>query len=89
MGEARQHVARHEVALGRSRRPSSSRLDPRAKLLGAHHGSTFFERLAFRDAIRSGGKPIVSVADGALAVGVAGERSAREKRPIELRELGI
>ena len=35
------------------------------------------------------GKPIVGVADGALAVGVAGEHSAREKRPIELRELGI
>jgi predicted dehydrogenase len=58
---------------------------------GAHHGSTFFEHLAFRDAIRSGGKPVVSVEDGALAVamGAAGERSARMLRPVELAELGF
>jgi predicted dehydrogenase len=58
---------------------------------GAHHGSTFFEHLAFRDAIRTGAKPVVSVEDGALAVamGAAGERSARERRPVELRELGF
>jgi predicted dehydrogenase len=68
-----------------------SPIQPRAKLLGAHHGSTFFEHLAFRDAIRSGGRPLVSAADGALAVavGVAGERSAKERRPVELRELGF
>jgi predicted dehydrogenase len=58
---------------------------------GAHHGSTFFEHLAFRDAIRSGGKPVVSVEDGALAVamGVAGERSAKLGRPVDLAELGF
>jgi predicted dehydrogenase len=58
---------------------------------GAHHGSTFFEHIAFRDAIRSGGKPVVSVADGALAVamGAAGERSARLGRPVELAEFGF
>jgi predicted dehydrogenase len=58
---------------------------------GAHHGSTFFEHLAFRDAIRAGTKPVVSVEDGALAVamGAAGERSVRERRPVELRELGF
>ncbi len=58
---------------------------------GAHHGSTFFEHLAFRDAIRTAGRPVVSVEDGALAVamGAAGERSARERRPVELSELGF
>jgi len=58
---------------------------------GAHHGATFFEHVAFRDAIRSGGKPVVSVYDGALAVamGIAGERSARLGRPVELSELGF
>jgi myo-inositol 2-dehydrogenase/D-chiro-inositol 1-dehydrogenase len=58
---------------------------------GAHHGSTFFEHIAFRDAIRSGGKPVVSVADGALAVamGAAGERSVQLGRPVELAELGF
>ena len=58
---------------------------------GAHHGSTFFEHIAFRDAIRSGGKPAVSVLDGALAVamGMAGERSVRLGRPVDLAELGF
>jgi predicted dehydrogenase len=58
---------------------------------GTHHGSTFFEHVAFRDAIRQGGRPVVSVEDGALAVamGVAGERSVRDGRPVELRELGF
>lgn len=58
---------------------------------GAHHGSTFFEHLAFRDAIRTAGAPVVSVEDGALAVamGAAGERSAKLGRPVELSELGF
>jgi predicted dehydrogenase len=58
---------------------------------GAHHGSTFFEHLAFRDAVRSGGKPLVSVEDGALAVavGAAAEQSCREKRPVALEDLGF
>lgn len=66
-------------------------LDRNLAHAGAHHGSTFFEHLAFRDAIRSGGKPIVSVEDGALAVavGAAAERSVRERRPVELSELGF
>jgi len=58
---------------------------------GAHHGSTFFEHVAFRDAVRAGGRPLVSVEDGALAVavGAAAERSAKTHRPVELRELGL
>lgn len=58
---------------------------------GAHHGSTFFEHLAFRDAIRAAGPPIVSVEDGALAVamGAAGERSVQQGRPVDLAELGF
>lgn len=49
------------------------------------------EHVAFRDAIRSGDKPVVSVYDGALAMamGVAGERSARLGRPVDLSELGF
>ncbi len=66
-------------------------LDRNLAHAGAHHGSTFFEHLAFRDAIRSGGRPIVSVEDGALAVavGVAAEQSVRERRVVELSELGF
>jgi predicted dehydrogenase len=94
-GKAEAFLPAHRLVLTRRDRDEPTtvefKLDPRTHLLGAHHGSTFLEHLAFRDAIRSGGKPLVSVADGALAVavGAAGERSAREKRPVELRELGL
>ncbi len=94
-GKAEAFLPAHTLVLTRRDRdePASIRfkVDPRAREAGAHHGSTFLEHLAFRDAVRSGGKPIVSVEDGALAVGVgaAAERSAREKRPVELTELGF
>jgi predicted dehydrogenase len=94
-GKLEAFVPAHRLVLTRRDRDEPAtvefKVDPRAKLLGAHHGSTFFEHLAFRDAIRSGGHPLVSAADGALAVavGVAGERSAKERRPVELRELGF
>jgi myo-inositol 2-dehydrogenase / D-chiro-inositol 1-dehydrogenase len=94
-GKVEAFIPGHRLVLTRRDRDEPAtiefKLDPRAKLLGAHHGSTFLEHLAFRDAIRSGGRPIVGAADGALAVavGVAGERSAKERRPVELRELGL
>jgi predicted dehydrogenase len=58
---------------------------------GAHQGSTYFEHLAFIQAIRTGQKPVVSVEDGALAVavGAAAEQSIRERRPVEVCDLGF
>jgi predicted dehydrogenase len=58
---------------------------------GFHHGSTFFEHLAFQRAVRENLPPEVSVRDGLLAVGLglAAERSAAERRPVELSELGL
>ena len=94
-GKAEAFVPAHRLVLTRRDRAEPTtvefKVDPRAQLLGAHHGSTFFEHVAFRDAIRSGGRAIVSAADGALAVavGVAGERSVKERRPVELRDLGL
>jgi len=66
-------------------------LDPAVQQAGAHLGSTYFEHLAFIEAVRSGGRPVVTVEDGALAVavGAAAEQSIRERRPVELRELGF
>jgi myo-inositol 2-dehydrogenase / D-chiro-inositol 1-dehydrogenase len=76
---------------GSERESQSFDLDPRVRWAGAHHGSTYFEHLQFLAAIRAGSAPAVSAADGALAVGVgaAAELSIREKRPVELRELGF
>jgi predicted dehydrogenase len=64
--------------------------DRRLERLGSHHGATFFQHLALRDAIRSGGTPAVGAEHGALAVavGAAGEISARERRVVEMSELG-
>lgn len=58
---------------------------------GFHHGATYYQHLAFRDAIRAGTAPEVSVRDGllAVAIGAAAERSVSERRPVELAELGL
>jgi myo-inositol 2-dehydrogenase / D-chiro-inositol 1-dehydrogenase len=58
---------------------------------GHHHGSTYYQHLAFLKALREGGPPEVSARDGllAVAIGVAAERSIREGRPIEMTELGF
>ncbi len=58
---------------------------------GNHHGSTYFEHLAFQGAIRNGTAPEVSVEDGlmAVAMGLAAERSIAEKRPVDMSELGL
>lgn len=94
-GKAEAFVPAQRLVLTRRDRDEPATIafppDPGLAGSGAHHGATFFEHLAFRDAIRSGGRPVVSVEDGALAVamGVAAERSVRERRPVELRELGF
>jgi myo-inositol 2-dehydrogenase/D-chiro-inositol 1-dehydrogenase len=58
------------------------------KVLGAghHHGATYFQHGAFLAAIRGQGAIEVTAADGvwAVAMGLAAERSAREKRVIEI-----
>jgi predicted dehydrogenase len=66
-------------------------IDARVLEAGFHHGATFFEHLAFQRAIREGRPPEVSVRDGLLAValGIAAERSAALRRPVELAELGL
>ena len=80
---------------GGAERPSEIIVSPRAnrapkreavhvdeKLLraGDHHGGTYFQHLKFNAVIREGGKPGVSLHDGAMAVemGAAAERSIRE-----------
>jgi len=94
-GKAEAQVPAHTLWLTRRDRDEPAevrfKVDPRAQQAGAHHGSTLLEHLALLRAVREGGRPLVSVEDGALAVamGVAAERSAREHRPVELAELGL
>jgi myo-inositol 2-dehydrogenase / D-chiro-inositol 1-dehydrogenase len=58
---------------------------------GFHHGSTYYQHAAFQRAIREGTAPAISASDGlwAVAMGLAAERSARERRPVELGELPV
>lgn len=58
---------------------------------GAHHGATYFQHLAFLEALRTGYKPEVGIDDGwkAVAMGIAAERSIAERRPIDLAEFDL
>ncbi|OQW45595.1 MAG: oxidoreductase [Proteobacteria bacterium SG_bin6] len=66
-------------------------VDPRALAAGSHHGATFYEHQRFIAAVRGAGPVEVSAEDGlrAVAIGAAAELSAREKRVVELAELGF
>lgn len=65
--------------------------DPRVGYQGGHHGASFLELLGFRDAIRSGSAPAVTVDDGlwSVAMGVAAHRSIDEFRLVALDEFGL
>lgn len=56
---------------------------------GLHHGSSYVEHVRFRDAMRSSGRPEVTVADGlwAVAMGVAAHRSIVLGRPVMMEEV--
>ena len=58
---------------------------------GSHHGSTFYEHQKFNAAVRGEGPVEVTAADGlaAVAIGAAAEISAREKRAVDMAELGL
>jgi predicted dehydrogenase len=66
-------------------------VDPQIRDAGFHHGSTYYEHVAFCEAIRNGGEPAVSASDGllAVAIGIAAQRSIEEGRPVDLSELGL
>ena len=53
---------------------------------GAHHGSTYFEHLGFREAVLNGVRVEVTMDDGlrAVAMGLAAERSIKERRAVPL-----
>jgi myo-inositol 2-dehydrogenase / D-chiro-inositol 1-dehydrogenase len=58
---------------------------------GNHHGSTFYEHQGFRRAVLDGGKVDVTMLDGlkAVAIGLAAERSIKEKRAVAIDGLTI
>ncbi|GAA6156527.1 Gfo/Idh/MocA family oxidoreductase [Pyruvatibacter sp. HU-CL02332] len=58
---------------------------------GHHHGASYYQHLAFQDAIRSGTKPLVSVGDGlrSVAMGLAAHRSIEQGRIVDMSEFGL
>jgi len=66
-------------------------VDPIPLKAGAHHGSTFYEHQRFNAAVRGAGPVEVTARDGlmAVAIGAAAEISARERRVVEMSELGF
>ena len=66
-------------------------VDPAALDAGSHHGSTFYEHQRFNAAVRGEGRVEVTAHDGlmAVAIGLAAEISARDKRVVEMAELGM
>jgi myo-inositol 2-dehydrogenase / D-chiro-inositol 1-dehydrogenase len=66
-------------------------VDETALKAGSHHGSTYYEHQKFIAAVRGEGAVEVTAEDGlrAVAIGMAAEISAREKRVVEMSELGF
>lgn len=63
--------------------------DARIEYEGFHHGSSYLEHARFVEAIRTGGRPDVTLLDGywAVAMGAAAHRSIDLGRPVELAEI--
>ena len=66
-------------------------VDAAALQAGTHHGSVYFQLLAFLDAVRGRGPVIVGAEDGlrAVAIGAAAELSARQQRVVAMSEFGF
>ncbi len=66
-------------------------VDEAALKAGSHHGSTFYQHQKFYAALTQGLPVEVSAEDGlrAVAIGAAAEISAREKRVVDMNELGF
>lgn len=63
--------------------------DGSVRHVGLHHGASYLEHVAFRDAILTGAAPAVTLHDGlmSVAIGVAAQRSIAEGRVVELSEV--
>jgi len=67
------------------------KVDKNILAAGHHHGSTYFEHLAFINAIKKNIKPEVSLRDGliAVAIGEAAENSIKENRVVFMEEFKL
>ena len=70
---------------------SEVKVDKEILAAGHHHGSTYFEHLAFINAIRTNGISEVSLRDGlmSVAIGEAAENSIKENRVVFMEEFKL
>jgi myo-inositol 2-dehydrogenase / D-chiro-inositol 1-dehydrogenase len=63
--------------------------DDRVLYQGFHHGSSYLEHVDFVHAVRTGGRPLVTLEEGlwSVAVGAAAHRSIDEQRPVAVQEM--
>ena len=82
-----------KIALRNDNKIISNEVEVDNKILAAghHHGSTYFEHLAFIKAIQQNTKPEVSLRDGliSVAVGEAAEKSIKENRVVFMEEFKL
>jgi len=80
-------VGRRSDGIGRV--TESAIHDDSVRHVGLHHGASYLEHVALRDAILTGGSPAVTLHDGLLsvAVGVAAQRSIEQRRVVEMSEV--
>jgi predicted dehydrogenase len=66
-------------------------VDETALKAGSHHGATYYQQKAFIGAVLGRGQVAVTADDGlrAVAIGLAAELSAQEKRAVLMSELAI
>jgi len=66
-------------------------VDQKVLEAGYHHGASYYQHLAFQEAIRTGSTPLVTVDDGlrAVAMGLAAHRANDEKRVVDMAEFGL
>lgn len=66
-------------------------VDQRVLDAGHHHGASYYQHLAFQDAIRAQTPPLVTVDDGlrSVAMGLAAHRAIDEKRVVDMAEFGL
>ncbi|RIK07020.1 MAG: oxidoreductase [Acidobacteria bacterium] len=89
-GKLEAHMPASRLISTRRDRPGNRvedfELAPELQSAGAHLGSTYYEHVAFANAIRHETPPEVSAWDGAVAVaiGAAAEESARTRDPVEI-----
>jgi predicted dehydrogenase len=83
-----ENLVRHSFRDGRPVEESVI-TDDRIGYAGLHEGASYLEHLDFLEAIRTGSGPKVTLGDGLLsvAIGVAGQRSIDEGRPMDMAEV--